>query len=156
MALDLAANHLGLETALIERLRAQVRALAEVGGAWEYDLAAHAQPGEDGAFPAAYVFYDGSAPAAAAGNLPAVQYEQTWIVVLRHRPDPPAKTDSLQKSGPILSQTLAALVNWRPEGRHDPLRLEGVAAAVYAGGLTEFEINLTATLPMALACDPNL
>lgn len=154
MALDLAANHLGLETALIDRLRAQINDLAEVGGAWEYDLAAHAQPGEEGAFPAAYVFYDATVPAPSAGNLPAVQYLQTWIVVLRHRPDPPAKTDSLQKSGPLLARALAALQHWRPEGRYAFLNLESVAATAYAGGLVEFEITLTATLPMALACDP--
>lgn len=151
MAIDLAVNHLGLETALIDRLKAQVSGLAEVGGAYEYDLAARPQPGDEATLPAAYVLFDGTAPVE-NGSLPAMQAEQGWRVLLFVRPDPPSKTDSAQKAGPLLARILAALQGWRPEGRHDPLLLDGVEMAISAAGIVIFDIGWRAYLPMPAAC----
>lgn len=147
-SVDLAINWLSLESVLIDRIRDQVKGLAEVGGAWEHDRLLMVQPDEEMAIPAAYVLYGGHVTAVNPKGRGVRLVDQFWTVRLITRPDPPAKTDSIQKGGALLSRLILALENW--PATPDDLRGIGIIEPIedissdedptlYAGGVVVFQ-----------------
>ena len=94
--------------------------------------------------PAVYVAFESYRPGERKGSVLPV--EQTWQTVLVIRNNKTLTDVGMRdQAGPLLSDIIAALYRWSPEGFR-PLDLAPAPSPVYEGGFAFFPLAWTATL----------
>lgn len=132
-------NHLALEPLLIARLKEQVTGFRDVLGM--ADLAAMQEASQ--ITPAAHVIYQGDTfPAKDGGGKHSTLVEQTWLVVVavRNVRDTIGGAAARVEAGELITQTLKALSNWRPEPELRPLVLVNPPKPGFNAGFAYFPL----------------
>lgn len=115
-------DFLAAEPLIIQRLKDKVQCALRVDGAPE--LAAVQE--ESQVTPAIYVIYYGYLPGRENGQQGVREIELRWIVVVCVRNLRDVKTGGgvREDAGPLIYDTMTALMGWRPDNHHTPLELE--------------------------------
>lgn len=110
--MDALTNYLAAEPLIIARLKDKVPEFAHVGDWSEYSTL------EEGAIqtPAAFVMYGGDRVNEAGGKGNVQRADQIWgvVIVVRNVAQRRAGTAIREEAGPLMAQTLAALMGWQP------------------------------------------
>lgn len=143
-AIDLATNHLAMESPLLARVKS-VQGLAQAGGAYEFDSLLR----EGGDLPAAFVLYAGDE----AGDVPG-EFVQAWQVVLVAKPRLGDGDTSLDALGKLVSKLIEALFGsaWQPaDNAQPPVRVfDSTEPVIYADGQVHVIFSLRVVLTKAL------
>jgi hypothetical protein len=151
MAFD---NFFQAQELIIQRLQEQVPGLGHVGGARSLKEVF----ARNVAFPAALVLFNKHKPIkgqqAAFGAFQGVEQLIEVVIVDDNQEDFTTGAGAREEAGPLILQTINALIGWIPSEAHTNLKLETAPPAAYVGGLayfplafsTEVHLNAGATL----------